>query len=141
MTRIPLHKIDRKTVFQFGKFLVVGCLNTGLSLAVIFLLQNGLGVKYTLANLIGYTAGVINSFFWNKLWVFQQKKGDFMRETVLFLLVFALCYGLQFISLRVLVEKLAVPATWAQLAAMGVYTVANYLLNRCITFKKPSSLS
>ena len=138
MKRNFLQRIERGTVVQFGKFLIVGCLNTGVSLAVIYLLQNGLGIKYTLANLVGYIVGVVNSFFWNKLWVFRKKKGNFVRETLLFLLIFVLCYGVQFACLRLLVEVLSVPATVAQLLAMGVYTVANYILNRCITFKKSS---
>ena len=77
-----LKRIDRHTALQFFKFLIVGCINTGLSLAVIYILQNGFDVKYTKANLIGYILGVINSFFWNKLWVFQKKDGKFVSGQI-----------------------------------------------------------
>ena len=135
-----LKRIDRHTALQFFKFLIVGCINTGLSLAVIYILQNGFDVKYTKANLIGYILGVINSFFWNKLWVFQKKDGKFVREALLFLLIFGICYSLQYICLIVFVEELYLSENWSQLFSMGIYTIANYILNRCITFKMPSQI-
>ena len=106
----------------------------------IYILQNGFDVKYTKANLIGYILGVINSFFWNKLWVFQKKDGKFIREALLFLLIFGICYSLQYICLIVFVEELYLSENWSQLFSMGIYTVANYILNRCITFKMPSQI-
>ena len=68
-----LKRIDRHTALQFFKFLIVGCINTGLSLAVIYILQNGFDVKYTKANLIGYILGVINSFFGINYGYFKKK--------------------------------------------------------------------
>ena len=125
-----LKRIDRHTALQFFKFLIVGCINTGLSLAVIYILQNGFDVKYTKANLIGYILGVI----------FQKKDGKFVREALLFLLIFGICYSLQYICLIVFVEELYLSENWSQLFSMGIYTIANYILNRCITFKMPSQI-
>ena len=99
-------------------------------------LQELLHVKYTVANLAGYIAGVINSFFWSKLWVFKKLNSNFMREAVLFLVSFGICYGIQFVALLLLVEVLHMADTWAQLVSMVVYTLCNFALNKCITFKK-----
>ena len=55
---------------------------------------------------LAYIAGVINSFFWSKLWVFKKLNSNFMREAVLFLVSFGICYGIQFVALLVLVEVL-----------------------------------
>ena len=93
-------------------------------------------MKYTISNFIGYIAGVVNSFFWNKLWVFKKLNSNFIREAILFLVCFGICYGIQFISLLILVEILYVPDSWAQLLSMIVYTLCNFIMNRCITFKK-----
>ena len=72
-------------------------------------MQELLHIKYTIANLAGYIAGVINSFFWSKLWVFKKLNSNFMREAVLFLVSFGICYGIQFVALLVLVEVLHRP--------------------------------
>lgn len=127
---------DKKTLWQLIRFGIVGVINTLITLAVIYLLQEVLDVKYTKANLAGYVAGVINSFFWSKLWVFKKLNSNFIREAVLFLISFGVCYGIQFVSLLVLVELLHIPDLWAQLLGMVVYTLCNFIMNRCITFKK-----
>ncbi len=131
-----LKKYDKNTLWQLVRFGIVGVINTLITLIVIYILQELLHVKYTTANLAGYIAGVINSFFWSKLWVFKKLNSNFMREAVLFLVSFGICYGIQFVALLLLVEVLHMADTWAQLVSMVVYTLCNFALNKCITFKK-----
>ena len=131
-----MKKYDKNTLWQLIRFGIVGVINTLITLIVIYVLQELLHVKYTVANLAGYIAGVINSFFWSKLWVFKKLNSNFMREAVLFLVSFGICYGIQFVALLVLVEVLHLADTWAQLVSMVVYTLCNFTLNKCITFKK-----
>lgn len=131
-----LKKYDKNTLWQLVRFGIVGVINTLITLIVIYILQELLHVKYTAANLAGYIAGVINSFFWSKLWVFKKLNSNFMREAVLFLVSFGICYGIQFVALLLLVEVLHMVGTWAQLVSMVVYTLCNFALNKCITFKK-----
>ncbi len=100
------------------------------------MLYNLFSVGYTAANLLSYIAGIINSFVWNKLWVFRAKEGNVLREAILFLFVFAVSYGVQYGVLHLLVEYYGINPNWAQLPAMVVYTVVNYVLNRVFTFKK-----
>lgn len=132
----PLKKYDKNTLWQLIRFGIVGVINTLITLIVIYVLQELLHVKYTTANLAGYIAGVINSFFWSKLWVFKKLNSNFMREAVLFLVSFGVCYGIQFVALLGLVELLHLDETWAQLVSMAVYTLCNFAMNKCITFKK-----
>lgn len=131
-----LKKYDKNTLWQLVRFGIVGVINTLITLVVIYILQELLHVKYTVANLAGYIAGVINSFFWSKLWVFKKLNSNFMREAVLFLVSFGICYGIQFVALLLLVEVMHMVDTWAQLVSMVVYTLCNFALNKCITFKK-----
>lgn len=131
-----LKKYDKNALWQLIRFGIVGVINTLITLVVIYVLQELLHVKYTVANLVGYIAGVINSFFWSKLWVFKKLNSNFMREAVLFLVSFGICYGIQFVALLILVETLHMADTWAQLVSMVVYTLCNFAMNKCITFKK-----
>lgn len=72
-----LKKYDKKAIGQFIRFGIVGIINTLITLIVIYFLQEILHVKYTISNFIGYIAGVVNSFFWNKLWVFKKLNSNF----------------------------------------------------------------
>jgi putative flippase GtrA len=122
---------------RFLKFLVVGVLNTTLSLAVIWVLM-ALGVSYKWANVVGYVAGLINSFVWNKQWVFRSNNNLFY-EMAGFGACFVVCYGVQFLLLSVMVEHLEWNEYLAQLLAMGAYTVLNFILNRLFTFRRRES--
>ena len=147
-------KIDkaeaRQTSIQLLKYGVIGVLNTLITLATFYLLNTNLGLSYGISNVAGYVLGVINSFLWNRNWVFKTKK-NFKRELVLFVCGFLLCLALQLVVSWVLLEGLG----WKNLSgdiipffpmekagqnivmvlAMVVYTLANYAYNRFVTFR------
>ncbi len=130
------HIPSKKTFVQLCKFAMVGVSNTIISLCVFYLLYNLFDVNYTIANLLSYIIGVINSFIWNKFWVFHPQNGNTIREILLFILVFGTSYGVQYGGLYLFVEIEHITPNWAQLPAMVIYTLVNYILNRFITFKQ-----
>ena len=89
---------------------------------------------------------ISNSFIWNRTWVFKAKS-DIKREAVLFVVGFLLCYGLQSIVSVIMLEGFDMKhftLSWipkagqniTMLVAMVFYTLANYIYNRCVTFKE-----
>lgn len=74
--------LDRRIV-QFVKFCLVGAMNTMVTLCAIFICKSLLGVNEYVSNAIGYILGVINSFLWNRRWVFRSS-GRMRREAVSF---------------------------------------------------------
>ncbi|MBR1963536.1 MAG: GtrA family protein [Muribaculaceae bacterium] len=136
-----------ETIKQFVKYGLVGVLNTVVTLVVIFVCKSWLEIHPVVSNALGYIAGVINSFLWNKSWVFRSQKG-YMREAVKFLVGFGLCYLLQLLIVMGLTYHTAMGAMeWdlhfmvisgygvATIIAMMIYTMANYLYNRLVTFR------
>ena len=137
---------DRKTIGQLIRYAMVGVMNTLLTLVVIFVLKSLFGVNLWVSNACGYVAGFINSFVWNKLWVFKSHK-HFLRESFMFALGFLLCYALQFAVTWVLTsctplgswEFCIIGMTFsgygvATLLGMVIYTLANFIYNRFVTF-------
>jgi putative flippase GtrA len=127
--------------------MLVGCLNTGITLGVIFLCKSLLGVNPYVSNALGYVAGLINSFIWNKNWVFKSQKG-YSREAIKFAVGFGACFALQFVIVYTLSYHSALGTMlWhigpiaisgyglATLIGMVFYTVANFLYNRFVTFR------
>lgn len=121
---------------RFGKFIIVGIINTAVTYLVFFLLRQ-FGVLPEISNAVGYVAGVANSFIWNKLWVFHTKDTNVWKELSMFLLVFLLCYGIQFLAFTTMIHQLNMNEYIAQLISMCIYTVLNYVLNRTLAFRKP----
>lgn len=134
-------------VRQFIKFLIVGVINTLVTLIVIFVCKSLLGVNQWVSNAIGYVAGVINSFLWNKQWVFHSSKSA-GREACKFMAGFLICYGIQFFVTWFLTNRMGLGQLEWQLGGMTfsgyavatvfgmcVYTICNFIFNRIVTFK------
>ncbi len=129
-------KLLKSNISMF-KYIAVGIINTLISLFTIMLCMYVFKIAYDISNLIGYIVGLINSFIWNKLWVFKKRgTRQIVKEMSLFLGVFLICYLIQFLCLKLFVEKLNWNEYLSQITAMVIYTVPGYLLNRFLTFKK-----
>lgn len=140
--------LNRKTIMQFVRYGCVGVINTVLTLVVILVCKDLLCINEWVSNAVGYIVGFINSFVWNKLWVFKSRNG-MAREMAAFCMGFIICYCIQFIVTWVLSEY-----TWlkdsvfdfrgfvlsgygiATLIGMVVYTIANFVYNKVITFSQ-----
>ena len=116
------------------KFSIVGIINTLITISCIFMLTKIAGFHYIVANIIGYTLGLTNSFFMNRFWTFKSS-GKYGRESIRFLTVFALSYLSQLILLVLLKERLVIPADYAQIIAMIFYTAINFFTNKFFTFR------
>ena len=145
-------KIDKEkalvTGIQLLKYGLIGVMNTLITLVVFYLMNTWLGLPYGISNVAGYVLGVINSFVWNRTWVFKAK-GNIKREAVTFVVGFLLCLSLQLIVSWILLEGVGmkdITVDWlpmkkpgqniVMLIAMVVYTIANYFYNRTVTFKE-----
>ncbi|MDR2734867.1 MAG: GtrA family protein [Spirochaetota bacterium] len=124
---------------EFGRIIrfgLVGLLNTTLGLGTIYLLQNGLGVDYRIANAIGYALGILTSFILNRIWTFKSTDAPALRQGALFLVNALICWGIQILAVITMVETLGVPKEIAQPLGMVAYTGCNYIGNRLFVFAK-----
>ena len=138
---------DNRAAAQFVKFCLVGAMNTLVTLCTIFICKSLIGVNEYIANTLGYIMGVINSFLWNKQWVFHSQ-GRISREAVRFAIGFAICYSLQLITVIALNTSsfgeieldtgLMVVSGYGLATIIGcaVYTIFNFIYNRLVTFRK-----
>ncbi len=124
----------KKERIRFCKFLIVGVINTSITY-IVYVLLRLFTIAPELCNIIGYAAGVINSFIWNKKWVFQTKGSNICREMTFFFLVFIFCFFIQFYAFRFMLYQLKWNEYLSQFIGMIVYTLLNFTLNRTISFK------
>lgn len=136
-----------KTVLQFSRYAIVGVLNTLITLIVIFICKGIFHLNPWVSNALGYIVGFINSFMWNKMWVFKSHN-QVIKEAAKFCIGFMLCYGLQLLVTWTLTEHTGIgDLNWnlpgftisgyalATLLGMIFYTLANFIFNRAVTFK------
>lgn len=131
-------------IFQFIKYCLVGVLNTLVTLGVIYMCKSLLGWNLYVSNALGYICGVVNSFLCNRQWVFHSH-GNYGREALKFVCGFFVCYALQLWVVWMLTSAYGgydfrvlgiVLSGYGIATLLGnvVYTLANFVYNRMVTF-------
>ncbi len=147
----------KKTFWQLVKFAIVGVLNTLVDFAVFQTLNLLLGWVYV-AQIFGYTCGIVNSYLWNSNWTFREQRTRSLREMLLFLVVNIVSLGVSLGVIWLCREVFGVTnewaATWmpdllsgfvkgdtiAKLIATCVAIVVNFVGNRLFVFNGKEKL-
>ena len=119
---------------KFMKFGLIGILNTLITIGS-YMLFVYLGMNYIIANVIGYGIGVINSYYWNKNWVFQVSSNQ-RNIFVKFVVVNLITLVINTLALYILANYLDMHPYLAQIFATGFGLLINFFLNKKWTFEK-----
>lgn len=145
---------------QLVKFCLVGCLNFGISYAVFLLsyrywpfsamltalpggmaesVSSGLGrmgvlsIDAALSNMMGFTAGMANSFLWNRLWTFgalenpHQQAGRFIATNLG-------CLSLSTASIFICTDLNQIPYNPVWIITMLFVTIINFIVSKYWVF-------
>ncbi|MGD6778562.1 GtrA family protein [Sutcliffiella horikoshii] len=119
---------------RFLKFGTVGVFNTMITFAS-FTLFFYIGINYLAANVMGYILGMLNSYYWNKKWVFQDERN---KASVFykFVVVNIVTLGVHTLLLFLLVDYAELQPIIANLFATGAGLAINYFINSKWTFRQ-----
>lgn len=141
------HGARKVTILQFIRYAIVGVMNTLLTLIVIYICKSYLEINPYVSNAVGYAAGLINSFLWNRTWVFRAKDGKIHKQALKFILGFAICYLIQLLVVWLLnksafglIEIVILGFTFsgygiATIIGNVAYTLSNFIYNRLVAFR------
>lgn len=128
-------RAHNKDIVQFIKFILVGIINTTLTY-ITYVILRLFKIPPIICNTAGYIIGVINSYLWNKKWVFKTTETNVKKEFIHFIFVFFICYILQLLVFYLMINYTAINEYIIQIVGMAVYTILNYTLNRIYSFKE-----
>ena len=120
---------------EFGKFIMVGVLNTVINYGVFILLFIAFNLIYFVAGAIGFLSGSVSGFFLNRLWTFKSKI-PIARGFLKYLFIQLFCLGAHIITQISVTKILGVPEIYSQLAGIMLTTFLNFFISRAIVFKK-----
>lgn len=134
----------RPFVYQFGKFFLVGSLNTFLDLGLlnllIFFSNITAGVWFSVFKGITFVAAVINSYFWNKLWTFEARQGSFATFFAVVSGGFLINVGIASLLVNVIGAPAGISAkVWDNIAALSslVFVLTwNFLGMKFLVFRR-----
>ncbi|MDB5957139.1 GtrA family protein [Ramlibacter sp.] len=119
---------------QLLLYCICGGLGVGTDYATYYLLVTA-GVGYQVANVAGYLAGTLLSFFLNRRITFGVKS-KVLRRMAIFFGVAAVGFTASAAMLWVLVDHLRMDARIAKLLTLPFVVLIQFSLNRRITFNE-----
>lgn len=143
ISRLEAHPKGRVLV-QFIKFGMVGASNTLLSLGVTYLVMAVFRYGFSLENIwtldaattLGYIAGVCNSYFWNKRYVFRNgREKDGKKAFSKMFVCYGITYLLSMLIMNVLVDVLHIPSVIAPIPRLLLTIPLNFAANKLWAFK------
>ncbi|MFZ1829633.1 MAG: GtrA family protein [Candidatus Competibacteraceae bacterium] len=123
----------KRDIYQLLRFLVVGGVNTGIGYMIIFGGMYILNLSPEVSNVLGYGFGLLVAYTLHRNFTFRSK-GHHSEEFMGFLVVFAIAFGLNFVTLYVSVRQLGIHEGVSQVISGAVYILSSYILNSRLVF-------
>ena len=123
----------KSTLIQFVYFILIGGMNTLLTLAVYFILVY-LGLHYSLALIADYIFGISFSFFMNKHFTFHVQERATAKMFSRMLLTYGFLFLGNIILLAACVEFFEFDEYLAQILSFGVLLVIAFLAQKLFVF-------
>jgi len=145
---------------QIYRFCIVGCLNFGISYSFFFLAYQYVSFSTTIqtffpdsatslfsglqrigipsidaatANVIGFGAGMVNSFLWNKLWTFQMPENT-EKQIRKFIITNLICLLVSTISILIFTDINHWPYHIVWIVTMSFVTILNFVMSKYWVF-------
>jgi putative flippase GtrA len=119
----------------FFKFFTVGGFGFGIDMLSTWVFKERLQLKKFQANSLGFIIGIIFRFFANKLWTFQNKDPDWLKQILQFGLIALVGLGIVNGIIYLLDEKLKLLSFYkAKIVAMIIFMLWNFAANYLWTF-------
>ncbi|MBQ6344646.1 MAG: GtrA family protein [Methanobrevibacter sp.] len=115
-------------------YVVFGTLTTIVNVVVYFALEY-IGVNYIISNIIAWFLSVLFAYVTNRIWVFESKSPNILKEMVLFFSGRIFSGVLDTALLYLFVDILTLGNTFSKIAVEIIITILNYLLSKLIVFK------
>lgn len=146
-TIVQLLPIRRTIAHELARYILIGVFNTILNVAVVdsLIIATGIttGVFITLFSTIAYTITLMQSFFWNRYWIFRTK--PIHREHHAFAIFASIIISSTLISIgfiHIMVNVIGAPAfisqiVWANIAiasTIPISFITNFLGTKILVF-------
>ena len=119
------------------RFVVVGASSTAVTL-LVYAGALAVGAWYPLAAFVGYAAGIVNGYTWNRIWTFQTGPFD-LPEFSRYLVIQGSGLFANVLGLLFAVEVLGLGKFAAEVATLVPIVLVTFLANRRWTFRARSA--
>lgn len=116
------------------KFVIVGFINTVLSLIIYYILV-WFEIPYYIATITGYIGSSIIGYFLNKIWVFQAKKISAKNSLIKYYIVYGTALLLNLFCMHLWIQILNIDKKIAPILTLCITIPYNFILSKLWVFK------
>ena len=124
-------RLDRELVL----YVIFGTLTFFVNVIVYFLFASMLGVNYLISNVIAWFFSVLFAYVTNRIWVFESKSPDILKEMSLF-------FGGRIFSgvvdtglMYLFIDILTIGDFISKIVVQIIVVILNYVFSKLIVFK------
>lgn len=124
-------KIDRELIL----YVVFGTFTFFVNVIVYFIFEDLLGINYIISNVIAWFFSVLFAYVTNRIWVFESKSPDILKEMSLF-------FGGRIFSgvvdtalMYLFIDVLMIGDVISKIVVQVIVVILNYVFSKLIVFK------
>jgi putative flippase GtrA len=120
------------------RFVMVGCLNTGVDFLTFSMLHAWFGFDKDICQVAGYAMGIVNSFAWNKLWTFREQESNTRTPVQFIEFVGAnlISLGVSLLGLNLLNGYAGINVYVSKAIVTALIQLLNYAVYKQVIFQK-----
>ena len=123
--------LDRELIL----YVVFGAFTFFVNVIVYFVFEDVLGVNYLISNIIAWFFSVLFAYITNRIWVFESKSPDILKEMSLF-------FGGRIFSgvvdtalMYLFIDVLVIGDFISKIVVQVIVIILNYIFSKLIVFK------
>ena len=124
-------RLDKELVL----YVIFGTFTFFVNIIVYFLFENVLGVNYIISNIIAWFFSVLFAYITNRIWVFESKSPNILKEMSLF-------FGGRIFSgvvdtglMYLFIDILTIGDLISKIVVQIIVIILNYVFSKLIVFK------
>ena len=123
----------KKNKIQILKFAIVGLGSTFLNFCIYSIVYH-LTLRINIASFIGYSFGLLNSFYFSDSWIFAKKRKTRINYALVLFIIIYFIGGLEMTLIINIVDKLIQNHKIAWICGVFVAAINNYLCSKYFLF-------
>ena len=124
-------KIDRELIL----YVVFGAFTFFVNLISYFFFADVLGTNYLVSNAIAWFLSVLFAYITNRIWVFESKSPNILKEMSLFFGGRIFSGVLDMLLMYTFIDLLVLDSTMSKIVVQIIVIILNYIFSKLIVFK------
>ena len=124
-------KLDRELVL----YVVFGTFTFFVNIIVYFLFENVFGVNYLISNVIAWFFSVLFAYITNRIWVFESKSPDILKEMSLFFGGRIFSGVIDTALMYLFIDVMTIGDDISKIIVQVIVIILNYIFSKLIVFK------